>query len=365
MCPIRAGRRPSGNPSGDSGDPVDPTARNADRSRPSPGTTSAFMHDAMNAALVPKHRDPRVLRQVPQNAEVRVARIAVIQHDRGVGQQHADEEVPHHPAGRREPEHPVAGLSVEVQVQLLDVLEQDPALPVHDRLGQAGGAGAVEHPQRMIERQRRKRQLFAVDEEPVLPAAPIQIPEPHHPLEARELSRDPLHDLRGRSPAAVAVAVDRQQHLRAPPARTGRSRSARRTPVPPRTTPPRTRRTPGSRPRSPGCSACRRPPGRPPHAKGPQAGCDRRRLRAQPPPRPGLELRATLRREPDRDVGIVLAPEHVLGVGDPEPGNHSAPGIDRSPSTTSPPASKRTSKNDTTEPQNASRSPTDHCHRSA
>src|ERR1700745_2427785 len=57
------------NPSGDSGEPVEPTARSALRSRPERGDTPAFMHEEMNAALVPKqvtlvaaarcHSDPR------------------------------------------------------------------------------------------------------------------------------------------------------------------------------------------------------------------------------------------------------------------------------------------------------------------
>src|SRR5919199_4116244 len=45
-------------PSGDSGDPVDPTDRSALRSRPAAGSTPAFMHAAMYAALVPKQVMP-------------------------------------------------------------------------------------------------------------------------------------------------------------------------------------------------------------------------------------------------------------------------------------------------------------------
>src|SRR5947209_8921297 len=41
------------NPSGDSGDPVDPTATSASREQPSRGRISAFIHPEMNAALVP------------------------------------------------------------------------------------------------------------------------------------------------------------------------------------------------------------------------------------------------------------------------------------------------------------------------
>jgi hypothetical protein len=80
-----------------------------------------------------------------------MTRAAVVEHDRRLGEQPGDEEVPHHPPGGGEPEDPVAGLGVDVEVELLEVLEQDPALPVDDRLRQAGGAGRVEHPQRVVE----------------------------------------------------------------------------------------------------------------------------------------------------------------------------------------------------------------------
>ena len=48
--------------------------------------------------------DPGSLGEVPEDAHVRVARAAVVEDDRGGREQAADEEVPHHPAGRREPE---------------------------------------------------------------------------------------------------------------------------------------------------------------------------------------------------------------------------------------------------------------------
>ena len=76
---------------------------------------------------------------------------AVVEDDRGVGEQDADEEVPHHPAGRGEPEDAVAGLRVEVQVELLQLLQQDPAVALDDRLRQAGRARRVEDPERVVE----------------------------------------------------------------------------------------------------------------------------------------------------------------------------------------------------------------------
>ena len=98
-----------------------------------------------------EHRHPGALGEVPEHAHVGVAGAAVVEDDRGPGQQPGDEEVPHHPAGRREPEEAVAGVGVDVEVELLQVLEQDAALALDDRLRQAGGAGGVEDPERVVE----------------------------------------------------------------------------------------------------------------------------------------------------------------------------------------------------------------------
>ncbi len=81
--------------------------------------------------------DAGVLGELPQAVHRRPAGIAVVEHDRGRRQQAADEEVPHHPAGRREPEDAVARLRVDVQVLVLELLQQDPAVALHDRLRQA------------------------------------------------------------------------------------------------------------------------------------------------------------------------------------------------------------------------------------
>ena len=102
-----------------------------------------------------------LLGQVPEHVHVRVGGAAVIEHDRGGRQQHPDEEVPHHPAGGREPEDPVPLLRVQVQVELLQVLEQDPALAVHDRLRQAGGPRRVQDPERVVERNLLEPELRA------------------------------------------------------------------------------------------------------------------------------------------------------------------------------------------------------------
>ena len=130
---------------------------------------------------------------------------------------HADEEVPHHPARGGEPEDAVALLRVDVQVVLLEVLEQDPALRVHDRLRQAGGARGVEDPHRVVEGHALERELLVGGRERLVPVAPVpvEVAERHRALERGHLALHALDQLAAVMVlAAVAVAVDRQQHLR-------------------------------------------------------------------------------------------------------------------------------------------------------
>ena len=53
-------------------------------------------------------------------------------------------------------------MGVDVEVELLQVLEQDPALALDDRLRQAGGAGGVEDPERVVEGDALEAQLGAL-----------------------------------------------------------------------------------------------------------------------------------------------------------------------------------------------------------
>lgn len=92
-----------------------------------------------------------LFRDAPLGADVRVAGAAVVQHEGGSGEEAGDEEVPHHPAGGGVPEEAVLGAEVAVQADLLEVLQQDAALGLDDRLGEPGGAGGVEHPERVVE----------------------------------------------------------------------------------------------------------------------------------------------------------------------------------------------------------------------
>ena len=90
--------------------------------------------------------------QPPQPVRLRVRGAAVVQHDRHPGQQAAGQVVPHHPAGRGVPGEHVARVQVLVERERLEVLQDDAAVAVHDRLRQAGGAGGVDHPERVRER---------------------------------------------------------------------------------------------------------------------------------------------------------------------------------------------------------------------
>ena len=103
------------------------------------------------ACTGPEAGHARALGQVPEDVHVGMTRAAVVEHDRGRGQQAGDEEVPHHPAGRGEPEDAVAVLGVDVEVELLEMLDQDSALALDDRFRQSSRAGGVQHPERVIE----------------------------------------------------------------------------------------------------------------------------------------------------------------------------------------------------------------------
>ena len=122
-----------------------------ERSRPCEGSTPAFMQEARKLADVPKVVTLGLRGEVPQGVESGVAGVAVVEDDRRVGEEHRDEEVPHHPAGGGEPEDAVAVLRVDVEVHLLQVLEEDAAVSLDDRLGEAGGARRVEDPQGVVE----------------------------------------------------------------------------------------------------------------------------------------------------------------------------------------------------------------------
>ena len=168
--------------------------------------TPAFMLAADEARARAEARDARVGGELPQPGRVG---LAVVEHDRRARQQPADQEVPHHPAGRGEPEEAVARPAVAVQVRLLQVLQQDAAVALDDRLRQPRRAGRVEHPQRMVERHRLEGELGRLGQQ-IVPARRHQ----HGVLERRDGRLDFAHPRPAVEVAsAVPVALNGDQHL--------------------------------------------------------------------------------------------------------------------------------------------------------
>ena len=162
----------------------------------------------------------RLGRQPPLVVEPGPGRVAVDHHDRRAQQQRRDQRVPHHPGGRRELEQRAPGLRSQPEALGLEVLDEHPAVPVHDRLRQAGRARGEQHVERVVERDRLElqRALLGRAARPSRwrragRAAPYgtcttcsRVPQP---LADRG-------DLRAAVDLAVAVGVagDREQHLR-------------------------------------------------------------------------------------------------------------------------------------------------------
>jgi hypothetical protein len=95
--------------------------------------------------------------QFPEGGEAGIFGATVVEDNGDVGQQEAgDEHVPHHPAGRGVPEETVAGTQIEMERERLEVFEEDAAVALDDGLGNAGRAGGVENPERMLKRHRFK-----------------------------------------------------------------------------------------------------------------------------------------------------------------------------------------------------------------
>ena len=118
-----------------------------------PGRRPALRHAMRNGALTPNDVIAGLGGQPPQRVEVGLAGVAVEAATTVAPTSRPGHEVvPHHPAGGGEPEEAVAGPEVVVQRERLQVLEEDAAVAVDDRLGQAGGARRVQDVQRMVER---------------------------------------------------------------------------------------------------------------------------------------------------------------------------------------------------------------------
>ena len=111
-----------------------------------------------------------------------------------------------------------------VEREHLHVLEKDPAVSVHDRLREPGRARGVQDVERVIERDRLEReglvpgeQLFPGDGtgEARLFEVCAEVGEDDRRFEGRKLALELSDLLRAvELPRAVAVSVDREQHLR-------------------------------------------------------------------------------------------------------------------------------------------------------
>ena len=162
---------------------------------------------------------------VEERVAVRVEGGAVVEREGRPAGQRAHLPVPHHPAAGGEVEQPPAALHVAVQGQLLDVLEQGPAGPVHDALRRPGGAGRVHHVERVVEGEAFEGDVRGgpagrefVEQDGLLHRRDVRRPGGvRHDDDVLDRG-DALRDRREPPdrvvpPAAVEVAVGAEQHL--------------------------------------------------------------------------------------------------------------------------------------------------------
>ena len=183
-CRLRAPRRPRRSPRARAATRSS-RPRAAPRGRvPRRGSQAGLHAAADEGGAGAEARDARLVGEIPEDAEVGRAGVAVVEHDRRLGVQAADEEVPHHPAGRREPEQPVAGLRGRGGGCIFfSISSRIAAVAVHDRLRQAGRARAVEHPERVVERHLLEARA-ATPSPPRAELVPARSPAPR-PVERR------------------------------------------------------------------------------------------------------------------------------------------------------------------------------------
>ncbi len=117
-----------------------------------PGHQARLVHQVGIRRARAKERHARVLRQLPQHVRPRVPGMPVVQQRAHAQQQRADQEVPHHPAAGGVEEHPHPRAQVHVEGLQLQLFDEDAAVTVRERLGQPGGAGGKQDPQRMTKR---------------------------------------------------------------------------------------------------------------------------------------------------------------------------------------------------------------------
>ena len=245
-------------------------------------------------------------------------------------------------------------------MHLLEVLEQDPALAVDDRLRQARRARAVEHPQRVVERRRARTPAMTLRRRGTRPPSPCRRGS-RSARPARRSRRDPIDDLAAVEVlAAVAVAVDRQQHLRLDlrEAVDDRARAELRRRARPDRAQRRGREERRDRLRD--VRHVRRHAVALADAERDQPGADPRGLARAARPRSTRRARAAPTRGGSRPRRRPCRGRCARRSDSRAPGNHSAPGISRDASTAVVGAS--TPKKSQIAAQNPSRSSTDQRH---
>ena len=176
-------------------------------------------HASANARADAPAASSRSPRPLPRVAEIGIPGVAVEHHGRRPEEQRRDERVPHHPGGRREPQGGGRPADVPGQAELLQVLEQDPAVAVDDPLRQARRARGEEDVERMRERHRVELDGPGSREQLSQGTAPgtWRRRNTRRRRPSRELGRaltesghvlGPVDDL-----LAVAVTADGEQHL--------------------------------------------------------------------------------------------------------------------------------------------------------
>ncbi|MET4069515.1 hypothetical protein ABID58_004317 [Bradyrhizobium sp. S3.2.6] len=173
-----------------------------------------------------RHEAPRrgPVRLVPGAAGAAVENAAG-----GAAEQAADLAIPHDPAGRRVPVIALAervlvvgAAEIVVQAEQRQHDDDDAAMAVHDRLGQAGGAAGIDDPERVIERQphrlervdRGARPCGDVGEQGVRCGRSCGVAVQNHMLDARQRSPQLGDDVLAIMPASgIGDGVAGDQHL--------------------------------------------------------------------------------------------------------------------------------------------------------
>ncbi len=98
-----------------------------------------------------EERHARFRRKFPQTLGFWRHRVAVIEHHGRARDETRQQDVPHHPARRREIEHAGRGLQVEMEMRELQRFQQHAAMPVHKGFRQPRRAGRIDDPERVVE----------------------------------------------------------------------------------------------------------------------------------------------------------------------------------------------------------------------